>query len=107
VYHRSCAIGPWITVGASEEEVREWEIRLSIERGCEAVFAGSVSVNQIKRSFTELAQYMNQSQMFPFGSALFTGTGIVPNDDFTLEVGDRISIHISGIGCLINDVVRV
>lgn len=107
VYHRSCAIGPWITVGASEEEAREWEIRLSIERGGEAVFEGSVSVNQIKRSFTELAQYMNQSQMFPFGSALLTGTGIVPNDDFTLEVGDRISIHISGIGCLINDVVRV
>ena len=107
VYHRSCAIGPWITVGASEEEAREWEISLSIERGGEAVFEGSVSVNQIKRSFTELAQYMNQSQMFPFGSALLTGTGIVPNDDFTLEVGDRISIHISGIGCLINDVVRV
>lgn len=107
VYHRSCAIGPWITVGASEEEAREWEISLSIERGGEAVFEGSVSVNQIKRSFTELAQYMNQSQMFPFGSALLTGTGIVPNDDFRLEVGDRISIHISGIGCLINDVVRV
>ena len=107
VYHRSCAIGPWITVGASEEEAREWEISLSIERGGEAVFEGSVSVNQIKRSFTELAQYMNQSQMFPFGSALLTGTGIVPNDDFTLEVGDRISIHISGIGYLINDVVRV
>ena len=66
-----------------------------------------MSVSQIKRSFTELAQYMNQSQMFPFGSALLTGTGIVPNDDFTLEVGDRIAIHISGIGCLINDVVRV
>ena len=107
VYHRSCAIGPWITVGASEEEAREWKISLSIERGGEAVFEGSVSVSQIKRSFTELAQYMNQSQMFPFGSALLTGTGIVPNDDFTLEVGDRISIHISGIGCLINDVVRV
>ena len=107
VYHRSCAIGPWITVGASEEEAREWEISLSIERGGEALFEGSVSVNQIKRSFTELAQYMNQSQMFPFGSALLTGTGIVPNDDFTLEVGDRISIHISGIGCLINDIVRV
>ena len=107
VYHRSCAIGPWITVGACEEEARKWEISLSIERGGEAVFEGSVSVSQIKRSFTELAQYMNQSQMFPFGSALLTGTGIVPNDDFTLEVGDRISIHISGIGCLVNDVVRV
>ena len=50
---------------------------------------------------------MNRSQVFPFGSALLTGTGIVPGDDFTLEEGDQISIHISGIGCLINSVVRV
>ena len=30
-----------------------------------------------------------------------TGTGIVP-DDFTLEVGDRVFITISGIGTLEN-----
>ena len=71
------------------------------------MFEGSVSVNQIKRSFDELAAYMNRSQIFPFGSALLTGTGIVPGDDFTLEEGDQISIHISGIGCLINSVARV
>ena len=50
---------------------------------------------------------MNRSQVFPFGSALLTGTGIVPDDDLTLEEDDKISIHISGIGCLINGVVRV
>ena len=71
------------------------------------MFEGSVSVNQIKRSFSELAEYMNRSQVFPFGSALLTGTGIVPGDNFTLEEVDKISIHISGIGCLINSVVRV
>ena len=107
VYHRSCAVGPWVTVGASEEEARQWEISLKIERGGEVMFEGSVSVNQIKRSFSELAEFMNRSQVFPFGSALLTGTGIVPGDDFTLEEGDQISIHISGIGCLINSVVRV
>ena len=107
VYHRSCAIGPWITVGAKEEEARQWEISLSIERADKKVFEGKVSVNQIKRSFDELSRYMNQSQEFPFGSALLTGTGIVPDDDFTLEEGDTISIYISGIGCLKNNVVLV
>ena len=107
VYHRSCAVGPWVTVGASEEEVRQWEISLKIERSGGVMFEGSVSVNQIKRSFSELAEYMNRSQVFPFGSALLTGTGIVPGDNFTLEEVDKISIHISGIGCLINSVVRV
>lgn len=107
VYHRSCAIGPWITVGASEEEARQWEISLKIQRGGEVMFERNVSINQIKRSFSELADYMNRSQAFPFGSALLTGTGIVPGDDFTLEEGDHIAINISGIGCLLNSVVRV
>jgi 2-dehydro-3-deoxy-D-arabinonate dehydratase len=33
-----------------------------------------------------------------------TGTGIVPHDDFTLEVGDVVTISIEGIGTLINTV---
>ena len=35
-----------------------------------------------------------------------TGTGIVPDDNFTLENGDLVSITISGIGTLTNPVVR-
>jgi len=107
VYHRSCSIGPWVRVGATEAEAREWAIEIQIERGGETVFEGTVSVNQIKRSFGELRDFMFQSQVFPFGCALLTGTGIVPDDDFTLKEGDTVSIHISGIGCLNNPVVRV
>ena len=107
VYHRSCAVGPWVRVGAREEEAREWEITIQIERGGETVFEGTVSVNQIKRTFGELSAAMFQSQVFPFGCALLTGTGIVPDDDFTLEEGDTVLIQISGIGCLNNPVIRV
>ena len=107
VYHRSCAVGPWVRVGAREEEAREWEITIQIERGGETVFEGTVSVNQIKRPFGELSAAMFQSQVFPFGCALLTGTGIVPDDDFTLEEGDTVRIQISGIGCLNNPVVWV
>jgi len=107
VYHRSCAVGPWVRVGAREEEAREWEITIQIERGGKTVFEGTVSVNQIKRTFGELSAAMFQSQVFPFGCALLTGTGIVPDDDFTLEEGDTVRIRISGIGCLNNPVVRV
>ena len=107
VYHRSCAVGPWVRVGAREEEAREWEITIQIERVGKTVFEGAVSVNQIKRTFGELSAAMFQSQVFPFGCALLTGTGIVPDDDFTLEEGDTVRIRISGIGCLNNPVVRV
>ena len=107
VYHRSCAVGPWVRVGATEEQAREWEIEIQIERGGETVFEGAVSVNQIKRSFGKLRDFMFQSQVFPFGCALLTGTGIVPDDNFTLEEDDTVRIRISGIGCLNNPVVRV
>ena len=107
VYHRSCAVGPWVRVGATEEEAREWEIKIQIERSGGSVFDGSVGVNQIKRSFGELRDFLFESQLFPFGCVLLTGTGIVPGDDFTLEEGDTVRIHISGIGCLNNPVVRL
>ena len=107
VYHRSCAVGPWVRVGATEEEAREWEIKIQIERSGGSVFDGSVGVNQIKRSFGELRDFLFESQLFPFGCVLLTGTGIVPGDDFTLEEGDTVRIHISGIGCLNNPVIRV
>ena len=107
VYHRSCAVGPWVRVGATEAEAREWDISMQIGRDGKTVFEGSVSVNQIKRSFDELRDFMFQSQVFPFGCALLTGTGLVPDDDFTLEEGDTIRIEISGIGSLHNPVVRV
>jgi len=41
---------------------------------------------------------------FPDGVVLLTGTGIVPPDDFTLAVDDRIAIDVTGIGRLVNDV---
>lgn len=107
VYHRSCAVGPWVRVGATEADAREWDISMQINRGGETVFEGTVSVNQIKRNFGELSVAMFQSQVFPFGCALLTGTGIVPNDDFTLEEGDAVRIRISGVGSLNNPVVRV
>jgi 2-dehydro-3-deoxy-D-arabinonate dehydratase len=107
VYHRSCSVGPWVRINTTEEEAREWEIRMQIERAGKTVFKGAVSVKQIKRSFGELRDYLFQSQLFPFGCALLTGTGLVPDDTFTLDEGDTITIDISGIGELFNQVIRV
>jgi 2-dehydro-3-deoxy-D-arabinonate dehydratase len=38
---------------------------------------------------------------------LLTGTGVVPDESFTLAAGDRVTITVSGIGRLENDVVVV
>lgn len=107
IYKGSCALGPWITVGASEEEARSWKIQLQIRRDGQVAFEGETSVGQIKRSFEELADYLFRSQEFPQGAVLLTGTGIVPPDNFTLQPADSVRITISGIGTLENNVVAV
>jgi 2-dehydro-3-deoxy-D-arabinonate dehydratase len=106
-YHRSCALGPWITLGATEAEARQWTIRLEIRRDGQRVFAGETSVAQIKRRFEELASFLFRCQRFPFGAVLLTGTGIVPPATFTLQPGDGVGIEITGIGFLQNTVVVV
>ena len=107
VYDRSCAIGPWLILGASEEAIRAWIIGVEIIRANETVFAGETSLSNLKRSFDELAGYLCRSQTFPHGAILLTGTGVVPPDDFTLAAGDLIRITISGIGTLENPVLVV
>jgi 2-dehydro-3-deoxy-D-arabinonate dehydratase len=107
VYDRSCALGPWIRLGADEAEARRWTVRSAITRGGQTVFSGETSINNLKRHFDELVGYLCRSQTFPFGAVLLTGTGIVPDDTFTLQAGDEVTIEISGIGVLSNRVVVV
>lgn len=107
VYKHSCALGPCILLGATEQEARSWTITIHIFRDGKDVFSGKTSVDQIKRSFSELIDYLFRSQEFPHGVVLLTGTGIVPGDDFTLKPGDNVRINISGIGSIENVVVEV
>ncbi|HAM72125.1 MAG TPA: fumarylacetoacetate hydrolase [Verrucomicrobiales bacterium] len=106
-YRHSCALGPFLVLGVSEEQVRGWPIAIEIHRGGQAVFQGETSVGRIKRTFTELRDYLFHSQEFPHGAVLLTGTGIIPPDEFTLEAGDRVKIRIGETGLLENPVVRV
>ncbi len=107
MYERACAIGPCIVTGADETAIRQWTIGVEIVRGSETVFSGETSINNIKRTFTELLDYLGRSQSFPHGAMLLTGTGVVPGDEFTLAAEDRIRITVSGIGTLENPVAIV
>jgi 2-dehydro-3-deoxy-D-arabinonate dehydratase len=106
-YHRSCALGPCLVLGASESEARTWSIRLEIRRAEAVVFAGETSVARIQRRFEELAGFLFRCQQFPHGAILLTGTGIVPPDNFTLEASDVMIIDITGVGRLRNTVAVV
>jgi 2-dehydro-3-deoxy-D-arabinonate dehydratase len=107
IYHRSCALGPWLCLGVTEAAARQWSVHLEILREGRAVFTGDTYAGQIKRGFEELAGFLYRSQKFPNGAVLLTGTGIVPGADFTLREGDVVRIGISGIGTLENPVLVV
>jgi 2-dehydro-3-deoxy-D-arabinonate dehydratase len=103
IYDGSCALGPGILV-TREALPAATRISISIERGGAAAFAGETTLAQMKRRPEELVEYLYRDQTFAAGCFLFTGTGIVPPDSFTLERGDVVRIGIDGIGMLSNPV---
>ncbi len=106
VYNQSCAMGPYILVKESELDFPETKINLSIQRAGSEVFTGETNLGQIVRKLEDLASWLGRELDFPHGAALFTGTGIIPPDSFTLNPGDLVRISITGLGTLENPVVQ-
>lgn len=102
-YDGCAAVGPCVYV-TDAPFPKDAVITLTIARGGAAVFAGTIEVNQITRTFEQLASYLFRECSFPQGALLMTGTGIVPPAPFTLHSGDEITIAIDHIGTLINSV---
>jgi 2-dehydro-3-deoxy-D-arabinonate dehydratase len=103
VYDGSCSIGPAIWVSDQSFD-RNTEITLAVERAGKPIFQGTVPLLRIRREFNGLVEYLYRELSFPVGAFLFTGTGIVPPNDFTLKSGDLVKIAIAPIGELINEV---
>jgi 2-dehydro-3-deoxy-D-arabinonate dehydratase len=75
---------------------------LEIVRRGKVVSEGKTTLAELKRTPNELVRFLFRDNSFPQGVFLMTGTGIVPEDNFTLASGDVISISIDGIGTLEN-----
>jgi 2-dehydro-3-deoxy-D-arabinonate dehydratase len=101
VYTGSCALGPGILV-SSEPLPPSTQIAIEIERAGSVAFAGSVALIELKRDPRTLVEYLFRDNVFPDGCFLMTGTGIVPDAEFTLASGDKIKITIEPIGVLEN-----
>lgn len=101
VYERCAGLGPCIYL-ADEPLPKDTLIEVQILRQQKIMFEGKTAINQIKRSFEELVEYLYRECSFPYGCFLMTGTGIVPSSDFTLKSQDEIRISIEPIGTLVN-----
>ncbi len=106
VYNQCCGLGPWITLASGMPAREEIGIRLVIDRDGEKAFEGATSVAQMARSFENLIGWLARDNSFPTGAFLLTGTGIVPDSNFTLMPDDVVEITIDGIGTLVNPIVQ-
>jgi 2-dehydro-3-deoxy-D-arabinonate dehydratase len=103
IFAGACAIGPAVLVPDDWEEPLDIELRITSEDGTE-LFAGATSTAKMQRSFPELVEWLLRDNPVPDGSILFTGTGLVPPDDFSLQPGHTVEITVPPIGTLRNPV---
>jgi 2-dehydro-3-deoxy-D-arabinonate dehydratase len=106
IYLGGCAAGPWIRPAWEVPDPHNLSIEMTISRDSAAVWTGQASTAGLRRTVAELARFLFREDEFPAGVLLSTGTSLVPDLPFTLRAGDEIRIAISGIGELVNHVVR-
>jgi 2-dehydro-3-deoxy-D-arabinonate dehydratase len=102
-YERSAALGPCLYV-PERPLASDTQITMTILRDGLPAFNGSISIDRMKRTFSELVGWLYREFEFPAGCYLMTGTGIVPPAGFTLLEHDWINISIDPIGTLSNKV---
>jgi 2-dehydro-3-deoxy-D-arabinonate dehydratase len=103
IFAGACAIGPAVLEPADGDAPLEIRMRITDADGSE-LFAGETSTAKMRRSFPELVEWLLRDNPVPNGSILFTGTGLVPPDDFTLAPGHTVEITVPEIGTLTNPV---
>ena len=103
-YAGSCALAAGIRPAWEVPDPAALGIRVQVLRGGETVFEGRTGTDRIHRSLDDIVAYLVRALAFPAGAVLATGTGIVPELEFTLRPGDRVDIEIDEVGTLSNPV---
>ena len=106
LYAGACAIGPGITPAWEVADPYDLTIWMAIERDGEVAWEGETSTSGLKRRLEELVEYLYREDDFPDGAIISTGTALVPDNPFTLEAGDVVTIAIDQLGSLRTPVVR-
>lgn len=102
VYKACCSLGPVFVTPDEIPDPYALEMTCTIRRGSAAIFEGSASTAQLRRTFEELIDYVGRSNVVPTPTVILTGTGIIVEQDAALQPGDVCSIHVPEIGTLSN-----
>jgi len=106
VYNKSFSIGPCI-ISSENIDPQDLKVELKIYRNEKMVFDGNSSTKEMKRNVIELVDWLQRSNDLPEVAVLMTGTGIIPQQDFTLKQDDIVEISIEKIGTLRNKISLV
>ena len=107
VYDRSCAIGPCVVSSESIADPHDLEMSMSIYRDGDLVYEGTTNTGEMVRTCEELVSYYTRHNAVPELAVVLTGTSLVPESPFDLQVDDQVEIEIEEIGTLANSVVQV
>jgi 2-dehydro-3-deoxy-D-arabinonate dehydratase len=107
VYDRCCALGPCVVSPEDIGDPHDLDIEMSIYRDGEEVYTGATNTGEMVRSCEELVSYFTRHNAVPELAVVLTGTSLVPDAPFDLQVDDRVEIGVEGIGTLENPVTRV
>ncbi len=100
-YDGSTGLGPCLYVPENPLPP-ETQISLEINRNGQQMFQESIPISEMKRAHEELVSFLFRECTFKEGCFLMTGTGIIPENEFTLQSGDEIKISVDHIGTLVN-----
>jgi 2-dehydro-3-deoxy-D-arabinonate dehydratase len=101
IFAGSCALGP-VVVAADALDPYDLELRARVVRDGRAVWSAQTSTNRFHTRLERLVDYLRRDNWLPAGAVLLTGTGIVPDDGFTLQPGDVVEISCDLLGTLAN-----
>jgi len=105
MYAGATALGPGIRPAWEVPDPYGLEIEMTISRGGAVAWHGTTNTSQLHRRLDDLVGHLFRADRHPRGVILSTGTGLVPDQDFTLTPGDRVEIRVGGVGTLANDVL--
>jgi 2-dehydro-3-deoxy-D-arabinonate dehydratase len=105
VYAGCCALGPGIRPFWEIEDPYALGVHVEVLREGKRVWDGSTSTKMLHRRFDDLVSFLVRQMAFPDGAVLSTGTGLVPSLDFTLAVGDTVTVTVDAVGTLSNPVM--
>jgi 2-dehydro-3-deoxy-D-arabinonate dehydratase len=105
MYAGSCALSNGIRPVWEVPTPNALEVALTIEHHGTVRWEGQASTRQMRRTMAELIGFLFSAEHFPEGVVLSTGTGIVPEMEFTLQEGDQVTVRIEDVGTLTNAVV--